>query len=174
MATVILDAGHGGWDNGATYENRAEKEDNLALALAVGEILSQNGVNVLYTRVTDIYEPPIQKARDANNSDADYMVSLHRNSSTFPDQYQGVQTLVYSFISPAVPMAQNINANLERVGYRNLGIEERPNLVVLNSTNLPALLVEVGFINSGEDNYLFDAFFDQTAQAIATGILQSL
>lgn len=174
MATVILDAGHGGWDNGATYGNRKEKDDNLALVLAVGEILSQNGVNVLFTRVTDIYESPIQKARDANNSGADYLISIHRNSSLIPGQYNGVETLVYSLYGPAVTMARNINANLAEVGYNNLGIEERPNLIVLNSTNIPALLVEVGFINSEEDNYLFDTFFAQTAQAIATGILQSL
>ena len=41
MATVILDAGHGGWDRGATYDFRVEKNDNLDLVLAVGEILSQ-------------------------------------------------------------------------------------------------------------------------------------
>jgi len=174
MATVILDAGHGGWDNGATYGSHVEKNDNLALVLAVGEILSQNGVDVLYTRVSDIYESPIQKARDANNSGADYLVSIHRNSSPIANQYAGVQTLVYSLYSPAVPMAENINANLAAVGYNNLGIQERPNLIVLNSTNLPALLVEVGFLNSAEDNYLFDNFFDATARAIAGGILQSL
>ncbi|MBR1693134.1 MAG: N-acetylmuramoyl-L-alanine amidase [Lachnospiraceae bacterium] len=174
MATVILDAGHGGWDNGATYAGRREKDDNLAMVLAVGEILSQSGVNVLFTRVTDIYESPIQKARDANNSGADYMISIHRNSSPIANQYAGVETLVYSLYGPAMRMAENINASLAQVGYNNLGIEARPNLVVLNSTNMPALLVEVGFLNSDEDNYLFDTFFDETAQAIATGILQSL
>ena len=174
MATVILDAGHGGWDNGARYGTHVEKDDNLALALAVGEILSQNGVNVLYTRVTDIYEAPIQKARDANRSGADYMISLHRNSSPVPNQYAGVETVVYSLYGPAVRMAENINAQLAEVGYNNLGVKERQNLIVLNSTNIPALLVEVGFINSDEDNYLFDVFFAQTAQAIAVGILESL
>ncbi|MBQ5674962.1 MAG: N-acetylmuramoyl-L-alanine amidase [Lachnospiraceae bacterium] len=174
MATVILDAGHGGWDRGATYDFHVEKDDNLELALAVGEILSQNGVNVLYTRVTDLYEAPIQKARDANNSGADYMISLHRNSSPVPNQYAGVESFVYSLDGVATRMAANINAQLAQVGYNNLGVKERTNLIVLNSTNIPAILVEVGFINSDEDNYLFEVFFEQTAQAIATGILESL
>ena len=51
---VIVDAGHGGADLGATYQGRQEKDDNLRLALAVGEILSQNGVDVEYTRTTDV------------------------------------------------------------------------------------------------------------------------
>ena len=51
---VIIDAGHGGeTDPGAVYQGRQEKDDNLRLALAVGEILSQNGVDVEYTRTTD-------------------------------------------------------------------------------------------------------------------------
>ena len=43
MAGVILDAGHGGYDNGAQYDGRKEKDDNLRLTLAVGQILEQNG-----------------------------------------------------------------------------------------------------------------------------------
>ena len=50
MARVILDAGHGGYDNGAQYDGRKEKDDNLRLTLAVGQILEQNGVPVSYTR----------------------------------------------------------------------------------------------------------------------------
>ena len=55
MAGVILDAGHGGYDNGAQYDGRKEKDDNLRLTLAVGQILEQNGVPVSYTRQSDIY-----------------------------------------------------------------------------------------------------------------------
>ena len=62
---------------------------------------------------------------------------------------------------------------LEKVGYINLGIEERPRLVVLNSTQMPAVLVEVGFINSEGDNLLFEESFEETAQAIAMGVAES-
>ena len=54
MATVMIDAGHGGYDNGASFEGRTEKNDTLNLALAVGNILENNGVDVLYTRTTDV------------------------------------------------------------------------------------------------------------------------
>ena len=46
----MMDAGHGGWDNGAQYMGRREKDDNLALTLAVGSILSEYGFDVRYTR----------------------------------------------------------------------------------------------------------------------------
>jgi len=74
MATVMLDAGHGGYDNGASFNGRREKDDTLNLALAVGNILENRGVDVLYTRTTDIYQSPAQKARIANESDADYFM----------------------------------------------------------------------------------------------------
>lgn len=61
MAGVILDAGHGGYDNGAQYDGRKEKDDNLRLTLAVGQILEQNGVPVSYTRQSDIYQSPSEK-----------------------------------------------------------------------------------------------------------------
>ena len=78
---IILDAGHGGEDPGAVYKERKEKDDNLKLTLAVGKILEDKGVDVVYTRTTDIYQTPFEKARLANESGADYFISFHRNSS---------------------------------------------------------------------------------------------
>ena len=51
MAKVIIDAGHGGSEPGAIFAGRKEKDDNLRLALAVGQILENNGVDVAFTRV---------------------------------------------------------------------------------------------------------------------------
>ena len=172
--TIMIDAGHGGYDNGAQYMGRREKDDNLAMALAVGNILSEYGFNVLYTRTEDIYETPYQKATEANNAGADIFLSIHRNSSPYPNQYNGVESLVYSNRGLPALLARNINSQLERIGYRNIGISGRPNLIVLNSTDMPAVLVEVGFINSDVDNQLFDEFFYETAYAIADGVAMTL
>lgn len=171
MATsVVIDAGHGGFDNGASYQGRKEKDEVLRLALAVGEILKRDGFDVYYTRTTDEYASPYEKAQIANATGADYFVSLHRNSSPIPNTYHGVQTLVYQENPVVNDIANAINSQLEAVGFQNLGIEERPGLVVLRRTEMPAVLVEVGFINSDVDNQIFDQKFDQIAQAIATGI----
>ena len=174
MALIALDAGHGGVNPGATYNGRQEKDDALALTLAVGNILEENGMDVYYTRTTDIYESPYQKAMEANAVGADYFVSIHRNSSPYPNQYTGIESLFYNRYGEAARLAENINIRLEEVGFVNHGVNERPNLVVLNRTQMPAVLVEVGFINTDADNQLFDERFDEIAQAIADGILATV
>lgn len=171
---IALDAGHGGSDPGAVYKDRREKDDTLDLTLAVGDILKKNGIDVYYTRTTDEYETPFKKATDANNSGANLFVSIHRNSSENPNQYSGVETLVYSDTGLKAEVARNINNQLEDAGFKNLGVDERKNLVVLKRTKMPAVLVEAGFINNDKDNYLFDEEFDSIAQAIADGILESI
>ena len=72
MATIVIDAGHGGADPGAVFEGRQEKDDTLRLALAVGKILEENGQNVIYTRTTDVYQTPFQKATIGNEARADF------------------------------------------------------------------------------------------------------
>ena len=171
---IALDAGHGGSDPGAVYKDRREKDDTLDLTLAVGDILKKNGIDVYYTRTTDEYETPFKKATDANNSGANLFVSIHRNSSENPNQYSGVETLVYSDTGLKAEVARNINNQLEDAGFKNLGVDERKNLIVLKRTKMPAVLVEAGFINNDKDNYLFDEEFDSIAQAIADGILESI
>ncbi len=174
MALVVLDAGHGGANPGAVYNGRREKDDALNLAFAVGRILEDSGVDVYYTRTADIYESPYQKAMEGNEVGADYFVSIHRNSSPYPNQYTGIETLVYNRYSEAARLAYNINEQLEQVGFVNQGVNERPGLVVLNSTQMPAVLLEVGFINTDADNELFDARFNEIAAAIAQGILDTV
>ncbi|MBP3351021.1 MAG: N-acetylmuramoyl-L-alanine amidase [Lachnospiraceae bacterium] len=174
MALVVLDAGHGGENPGAVYNGRQEKDDALALTLAVGQILEANGVEVYYTRETDIFETPLQKAQEANQTGADYFVSIHRNSSPVPNQYTGIETLVYNRYGEAARLAYNINEELEEVGFENQGVNERTNLAVLRRTQMPAVLVEVGFINTEADNALLDARFDDVVQAIADGILDTI
>lgn len=172
--SIMLDAGHGGSDPGAVYNGRQEKDDTLRLVLTIGEILQNNGIDVEYTRTTDVYESPYQKALEANEAEVDYFVSIHRNSAEEDNRYNGVQSLIYDLSGIKYEMAQNINKQLETVGFVNLGVEARPGLVVLRRTKMPAVLVEVGFINSDIDNKLFDDNFNDIALAIAQGILVTL
>ena len=161
--SIMLDAGHGGRDPGAVYNGRQEKDDTLALTLAVGEILQNNGIDVEYTRTTDVYETPLEKAMEANNAGVDFFVSIHRNSFPVDNEVSGVETLVYDLSGLKYQVAQDINEQLESVGFVDLGVKARPGLVVLRRTEMPAVLVEAGFINSDTDNYLFDENFDDIA-----------
>lgn len=174
MAKVIIDAGHGGMDPGAVYEGRMEKNDTLNLALAVGDILKENGVEVVYTRTDDVYDTPFEKAQIANREGGDFLLSIHRNSSPEPNQYSGVESLVYNKQGRKVQLAENINSELEKAGFRNLGVKERPNLIILKRSKMPAVLVEAGFLNTDADNALFDERFGEIAEAIADGVLKTL
>ena len=172
--SIMIDAGHGGNDPGAVYKGRREKDDNFALAMEVGRILSENGVDVLYTRTTDDYISPFERARLANEAKVDFFISFHRNSSPEVNQYNGVEVLVYDKSGIKYEMAQNIVGALGELGFQELGVKERPGLVVLRRTKMPALLIETGFINSEKDNQLFDEKFKEIAKSIADAILGTL
>lgn len=172
--TIILDPGHGGSDPGATYNGRQEKDDALGLATAVGQLLQNAGFNVEYTRLTDVYNTPFEKATIANNAGGDLFVSFHRNSAPSPNMYSGVQTLVYNDEGIKAQLARNINENLKALGFEDKGVVERPNLVVLKRTRMPAVLIETGFINSDTDNAIYDNQFNEVAQGIADAIIDTL
>ena len=123
-----------------------EKDDNLRLALAVGELLSQNGVDVLYTRTDDVYDSPYRKAMIANESGADYLISFHRNASPIAGNASGIETLVYADRGVAAQMARDINRELAALGFRDIGVIERPGLAVLRRSRMPAVLIETGVV----------------------------
>lgn len=171
---IILDAGHGGNDPGANYNGRNEKDDTLRLALAVGALLQKAGVNVEYIRTMDVYESPVMKADKANKIGGDYFISFHRNASGTPGGARGIEALLYKDTGTKATMARNILNNLTTLGYVNRGIKERPNLTVLKRTKMPAILLEVGFIDNDADNDLYDRALNAMAEAIAFGILDTL
>ena len=111
---------------------------------------------------------------EANEAGVDFFISIHRNSFPQDNAVSGVESLVYDKSGIKLEMAENINEQLEGIGFVNLGVKARPGLVVLRRTKMPAVLVEVGFINSDTDNMLFDDNFSDIALAIAEGILDTL
>lgn len=76
-----------------------------------------------------------------------------------------MESLVFDRSGKKVELAENINRELAEAGYRNLGIKERPGLVILRRSQMPAVLVEVGFLNTDTDNVLFDGTLKGIAEA---------
>lgn len=92
--TIVLDAGHGGKDKGASRGNYIEKKIVLKLALKVGEILRKDkAINVVYTRKKDVFIELHKRATIANNKNADLFVSIHCNSNRSAKPY-GSETYV--------------------------------------------------------------------------------
>ena len=174
MIKVVIDSGHGGSDSGTVYQGRQEKDDNLRLALAVGKKLQSMNIDVVYTKTEDIDQSVSQKAAIANRAEADYFLSIHRNVCSEPNQYSGAEAEIYDHSGIKETMAGNIIKKLEETGYHNLGVQKCPNNEILRSIHLSAFILKAGCINSDKDNRLFDNFFDDTVQAIADGILETL
>ena len=80
--TVVIDAGHGGKDPGNTGNGFIEKNIALKISLSLGDILEQNGINVIYTRKKDVFVDLFERAEIANQSDAQLFISIHCDSHT--------------------------------------------------------------------------------------------
>lgn len=176
---ICLDPGHGGSDAGAVSGERLEKDDNLAMALAVRDALDAFGsdrLSVLLTREDDSALELQQRVDIANEANATLFVSFHRNSGGG----QGTEIWVSAEgRQPEIRLAGFISEGLNSVGVgRDRGIRRGTagnaavSYAVVGRTKMPACLVELGFIDSEADNALLDEHFDAYAVAIADGILK--
>ena len=169
--TFMLDAGHGGSDSGAVYNGRLEKNDNLRITLAVGERLARSGERVLYTRTDDSTVDLTYRSTMANSAGATYFVSFHRNSASTVGR--GVEVYYYTGLSAqstAARMAAPVQDALVACGFHNRGVKQA-NFSVLRRTSMPAILVELAFINNEVENAKLDSEFDRIADAIASALL---
>ncbi len=184
---VVIDAGHGGNDDGAVNqtETRFEKDDNLRLALAVEERLNTHPhVQVIMTRQTDVFVELQERCDVANNANADFFISLHRNSAT---SGKGVEIWINNDSMGDITMdkmlAEYIMEWLEQAGIsNNRGIKkglrnstvdaESENFYITRYTNMPSCLVEMGFMTSEIDNSNFDTKFNDYADAIAGAFME--
>ncbi len=177
---ICLDAGHGGSDTGAINDGRYEKDDNLRLTLAVGEILEENGIDVIYTRKKDEFVSLEDRAAFANKKKATYFVSIHRNSADA--DVSGVEAWINNSAAYfEEKLAKNILDEIENVGYgKNRGVKRgyqgnsSANYLVNSATEMPSCLLEMGFITTEKDNALFDEKLEEYAQAIALGIMEGI
>lgn len=79
---MTLDAGHGDQDFGAVYSPHVEKKINLAIVLKIGKILeNQSGIDVVYTRKTDVFIDLVERANIANRANSSIFVSIHCNAN---------------------------------------------------------------------------------------------
>ncbi len=166
---VYLNPGHDRLlDSGAVNAALNLRECDLAyeLAEAVQAYLERNGVAVVLGQSDDLYAVCGQ----ANAAEADVFVSLHFNA--FNKRATGTETLI-SNTPQSLLLGHCIQANVKAVlNLPDRGLKERPGLFVLRNTAMPAVVVEVCFIDNDYDMRCYEAHKDEAARAIAAGIIQ--
>lgn len=186
---VVIDAGHGGTDPGALGMDEngkvilQEKAPNLAIALSVQKLLKEEGVTVIMTRMGDTL-PSLQARADlANQMGADLFVSIHHNSM---DTKTTTGTMVFysekkdsswegEFTSKEVAQAMK-DRLVEALDTKDLGVRDGHQYLVINRTQMPAVLAEVGFVSNPDEcrRIMEPEFQEAAAEAIAEGIMEIL
>jgi len=182
--TIVLDPGHGGADPGAIGPKTGitEKALNLAVAIAVRDILVSKGAKVIMTRNADVHISLAGRAQIANSSGADCFVSIHHNS-TFDRLVKGYEVL-YSDNNPngetrladSIVLCKAISSAMDgKWSTYDRGVKSK-SLYVTRLTSIPSVLVEVEFLSCSELEPVLasDWFRSRAAESIANGILKYL
>ena len=177
---LLLDAGHGGKDPGTSGNGMQEKNLNLTIAQKIAQKLQGSGIKVYMTRDSDVYPENSTRAKTANDI-ADLMVSIHMNSG--PETANGTETLyqVHANDNGARLTSKQLAEILQgkvvsATGNTNRGAKLWTDVLILNRTTVPSVIVEVIFItNTGDALKISNPTYqDQVAQAIADGIQEAV
>lgn len=183
---IVIDPGHGGLDSGASRGNLIEKEITLEVGKKLEQMLSQAGAIVILLRnnesdlAGDEFTGAIREHKQedmkrrvsyANEAQADLFISIHTNAVPGPT-WSGAQTFYKPDSLESKRLAKAVQQELKRIlGNTNRSIGSG-NFYVLKNVNMPAVLVEVGFIsNPDEGKLLADSQYQsRIAYAIMAGI----
>lgn len=182
---VVLDAGHGGYDVGSEFNGVYEKNITLEITKKVGEELERRDIPVTYTRDSDRVDWPSDELQDleervhiSNTSGASLFISIHTNATETKDG-QGFEIWAKTSDEQTEKLAENIEQEVVTLPYitdRGIKDEQTSPLHVLHYNELPAVLIEAGFLESKEDcEYLLvEEKQTEFAKEIADGIENTL
>ena len=169
-STIVIDAGHGGYDRGGVPGQRiAEKDKTLDVALRLRRILLTDGYRVIMTRDRDVFVPLGTRTAIANSYRNASFVSIHFNCSSRGGA-NGIET--YYYRSDSAGLAASIHRNVVAgAPTENRGIRRR-GFFVLRRTAIPSVLVECGFLTNPTEGRLAqtDSYRQKLAEQIARGI----
>lgn len=151
--TIVVDAGHGGTDAGASYDGVHEKDINLDVALLLRDQLEADGATVLMTRTTDATVSLADRVALANDNDADRFVSIHANACGECGA-SGTETFYHDSLPATAPAADLAgwaqDEMVLHVGLPDRGVKQA-DFYVLRETTMPAILAEMGFVDHAGD-----------------------
>ncbi|WP_261307682.1 GBS Bsp-like repeat-containing protein [Streptococcus suis] len=191
--TVYIDPGHGGRDSGASYGGIHEKNLALSVSNKLRENLLQYGINVLMTRTGDYdVDFKTERSRMTNASNADLFISIHFNATgAGVSNATGIETYWYQYNPEYQPkinkemhnnptrlaeseiLANKVQESLiKETGAVNRGVR-RETFAVLRETAIPAILVELGFMDNPSELQVIkqDSYHTRLAKALAQGVM---
>ncbi|MGT2961258.1 N-acetylmuramoyl-L-alanine amidase [Streptococcus caballi] len=185
---IYLDAGHGGYDPGASYFGQSEKNLTLDVQKRVQAKLEAAGYTVITSRDTDTFVDLLDRSKKVNSTESDIFISIHFNAGA--SSASGIETYYYEYY-PEYPsrINQTYHNNSERLtksrilaeaiqagtttqtGARNNGVK-RNTFAVLRETTAPAVLLELGYISNAAEFQRINttAYRDKLADGIVSGI----
>ncbi|WP_105256745.1 GBS Bsp-like repeat-containing protein [Streptococcus suis] len=191
--TVYIDPGHGGRDSGASYGGVHEKNLALSVSNKLRENLLKYGINVLMTRTGDYdVDFKTERSRMTNASNADLFISIHFNATgAGVSNATGIETYWYQYNPEYQPkinkemhnnptrlaeseiLANKVQESLiKETGAVNRGVR-RETFAVLRETAIPAILVELGFMDNPSELQVIkqDSYHTRLAKALAQGVM---
>src|ERR1700736_3500354 len=195
VRTIVLDAGHGGFDQGAQSILGSEKDFALDVVQRTRDLLLRAGFNVRLTRSSDVFVPLEDRAAFASRQSNAVFVSVHFNAGA-REEAGGIET--YSLAPRGVPSTNSLNltmvdfqpcignvrdpenialatamhaALITRVGGSDRGIK-RARFIVLRDVDIPGVLIEGGFLSNAQDRLRVatPVYRQILAQAIVQGV----
>ncbi|OCL28624.1 hypothetical protein U472_00255 [Orenia metallireducens] len=161
---IIIDAGHGGEDPGASGQFSNEKDVALQISRMLYTLLKEDGHNTRLTREDDSYPKWEDRVRSTAE---DLFISIHCNASNNP-RAAGIETFCYTSSEEGKELAELVQANLIKgTGRVDRGVKENENLYVLKNTKCPAVLAEIGFISNIEEEVLLNCVEYQVEVSLA-------
>lgn len=177
---LLLDAGHGGKDPGTSGNGLVEKNLTLTLLQKVDMELRNSDIKVYLTRNSDVYPENNTRAKTANDI-AHMMVSIHMNAAAGNPLPNGTETLYQVHAGDGRLTSKRLaeillNHIISATGNNSRGIKLRDDLLILNGTTVPTVIIETVFLsNAGDALKISDsAYQDKVARAIADGIIEAM
>ncbi|AVK63120.1 N-acetylmuramoyl-L-alanine amidase [Lactobacillus sp. CBA3606] len=170
-ATIVIDPGHGGSDSGAlSSKGKMEKTYTLRVAKVVAKRLRAAGAHVVLTRDTDKWVSLTNRPAVANKLHADAFISFHFDSTAEKNQASGITTYYYHK-STSLGLANALSSDVDALPIRNKGTEFG-DFLVIRDNQVPAVLMELGYINDKSDFKTISSkkYPNEVAHAVYAGL----
>jgi N-acetylmuramoyl-L-alanine amidase len=175
---VCIDAGHGGHDTGAHAAGVYEKNLTLSIAKKAADAFAEAGATVIMTRKTDVFIPLLDRNAIADNNRADFFIAIHINSNKLANSLSGGIAFHHKGSDTSKLLAECVQDEISQIsklpslGAWSDGKIYQSGFSVLRNASQPAILLELGFINSTKDRARLQqtSFQNDVADAIVKGV----